>query len=162
MEALPAEALKYNLNTWEGLLGLSWQHSVQTDMRLCCSSMIALYKLSQHKPSVFLSLLHRSCTVKWAEIPQHNLLVLITFVSAICEWIVRSPSVVYTSLWTICCENLLHAAGLWIFLWQSKRCDFMYVPRRLAFSTTQNFHRAPLIKHDLKSARIIQEASFHV
>ena len=37
---------------------------------LCCSSMIMLYKLSQCKPSVSLSLLHLSWAVKRAEIPQ--------------------------------------------------------------------------------------------
>ena len=30
MEALPPEAVRYNLETWEVSGGLSWQHSVQT------------------------------------------------------------------------------------------------------------------------------------
>ena len=64
------EAVGHNLDIGEDSLGLSWQHSVQTDIIKFCSSMIMLYKLSQRKPSVSLSLLHLSWTVKRTENPQ--------------------------------------------------------------------------------------------
>ena len=56
------------------------QHSVQTDVMLCCSSIITFYKLSQHKPSVSLSLPHHSWTVKWAVIPQNILIILYYYI----------------------------------------------------------------------------------
>ena len=69
MEALPPEALRYNLDNGEASGGLPWQHSMQT---LFSSSMIMFYKLSQRKPLVSL---RSSSFLNGSEPKFHNKLV---------------------------------------------------------------------------------------